>query len=76
VALAWTLLDPAVTAPIVGVRTLAQLEDNIGALEVTLTGDQRARLDQASTVSLGFPHEFLARPLTRSVMFGDVRIAT
>ncbi|WP_438004103.1 aldo/keto reductase [Sorangium sp. So ce321] len=75
VALAWTLLHPAVTAPIMGARTLEQLEDNLGALDVRLTDGQRARLDKASAVELGFPHDFLARPLTRSVMFGDVKIA-
>ena len=75
VALAWTLLNPAVTAPIIGARTVAQLEDNLGALEVVLSDEQRARLEAASAVEPGFPHEFLARPLTRNVMFGDVRIA-
>ncbi|WP_438022927.1 aldo/keto reductase [Sorangium sp. So ce233] len=75
IALAWTLLHPAVTAPIMGARTLKQLEDNLGALDVRLTDDQRARLDQASAVELGFPHDFLARPMTRGVMFGDVKIA-
>ncbi|MGY2063269.1 aldo/keto reductase, partial [Nocardia gipuzkoensis] len=34
VALAWTLRTPGVTAPIIGARTVAQLEDNLGALEV------------------------------------------
>jgi aryl-alcohol dehydrogenase-like predicted oxidoreductase len=75
VALAWTLLNPAVASPIMGARTLAQFEDNLGALEVTMTDDQRARLDAASAISLGFPHEFLARPMTRNVMFGEVKIA-
>jgi aryl-alcohol dehydrogenase-like predicted oxidoreductase len=75
VALSWTLLDPAVTAPIMGVRTIAQLEDNLGALDVTLDADQRARLDQASATDLGFPHAFLMQPMTRAVMFGDVKIA-
>ncbi|WP_437765919.1 aldo/keto reductase [Sorangium sp. So ce281] len=75
IALAWTLLHPAVTAPIMGARTLKQLEDNLGALDVRLTDGQRSRLDRASAVELGFPHDFLARPLTRSVMFGDVTIA-
>ncbi|MGK3960648.1 aldo/keto reductase [Sorangium sp. So ce118] len=75
IALAWTLLHPAVTAPIMGARTLQQLEDNLGALDVRLTDGQRARLDQASAVELGFPHDFLARPMTRGVMFGDVKIA-
>ena len=75
VAIAWTLLDPSVTAPILGARTLAQLEDNLGALDVGLGDEQRARLDQASRIELGFPHDFLARPLTRAVILGDVRIA-
>jgi aryl-alcohol dehydrogenase-like predicted oxidoreductase len=74
VAIAWTLTNPAVTAPIIGARTLAQLEDNLGALDVTLSDDQRARLEEASDIELGFPHEFLQRDLTRSVMFGDVKI--
>lgn len=74
IALAWTLLNPAVTAPLIGARTLAQLEDNLGALEVVLTPDQRARLDAASAISLGFPHDFLALPMTRGVMFGDLKV--
>jgi aryl-alcohol dehydrogenase-like predicted oxidoreductase len=75
VAIAWTLTNPAVTAPIIGVRTLDQLEDNLGALDVALTDAQLARLDEASAVELGFPHDFLARPLTQNVLLGDVRIA-
>jgi aryl-alcohol dehydrogenase-like predicted oxidoreductase len=76
VALAWTLVNPAVTSPIVGARTLAQLEDNLGALDVEFTGTQLATLAEASAIELGFPHEFLARPLTRNVMMGNVKIET
>jgi aryl-alcohol dehydrogenase-like predicted oxidoreductase len=32
VALAWTLLNPAVSTTLLGARTLKQLEDNLGAL--------------------------------------------
>ena len=74
VALAWTLLDKAVTAPIIGARTAKQLEDNLGALSVTFTDDQKQRLDQVSAIELGFPHAMLTRPLTRAVMFGDLKI--
>ena len=74
VALAWTLLDPSVTAPIMGVRTLAQLEDNLGALDVEFTEPQLADLRRVSAIELGFPHDMLARPMTRQVMFGDIRI--
>ena len=71
-ALAWTLLNPAVTAPILGVRTLEQLEDNLGALDVVFSADQRARLEAASRIELGFPHDFLNRPMTQQVMTGGL----
>ena len=70
VAIAWTLAQPGVTSPIIGARTLQQLDDNLGALAVELTPDMRARLAQASAFELGFPHDFLARDMTRNVMFG------
>jgi NDP-hexose 2,3-enoyl reductase len=46
VALAWLLHQPAVTAPIVGPRTLAQLEGSLRALEITLDDAALARLDE------------------------------
>jgi aryl-alcohol dehydrogenase-like predicted oxidoreductase len=73
VALAWTLLNPAVTSTILGTRTLAQLQDNLGALEVTFSDDQVARLNAASRIDLGFPHEFLASG-AMGMMFGGVRV--
>ena len=45
-ALAWLLHRPAVTAPIVGPRTLSQLHSGIRALEVDLDDDQLAELDR------------------------------
>jgi aryl-alcohol dehydrogenase-like predicted oxidoreductase len=74
VAIAWSLLNPGVTAPIIGARTLGQLEENLGALDVALSDTQRSRLDEASAIELGFPHDFLSRPMPRSVMFGGVSI--
>ena len=73
VALAWTMLNPAVTSPVLGARTPAQLLDNLGALNVALTGDQIARLNAASAVPLGFPHEMLAAP-TNATAFGNVKV--
>ena len=46
VALAWLLTRPGVTAPIIGPRTMAQLEGNLGALAVDLDDDALARLDE------------------------------
>jgi len=45
VALAWLLRQPAVTAPIIGPRTLDQLNDSLRALEITLNDEALARLD-------------------------------
>lgn len=45
VALAWLLHQPAVTAPIIGPRTLEQLNGSMRALSLTLSGDQLKRLD-------------------------------
>lgn len=47
-ALAWVLQQPAVTSAVIGPRTLAHFEDNLGALEVTLDAEIVQRLDKAS----------------------------
>lgn len=44
-AVAWCAAAPAVTSPIIGPRTMGQLEDNLGALDVELTDEDRNRLD-------------------------------
>jgi aryl-alcohol dehydrogenase-like predicted oxidoreductase len=74
VALAWTLLHPAVTSPIIGARTIEQFEDNLGALEVTFTAEQRERLSAASAIELGFPHDMLQFEMVRQVMTGGLTI--
>jgi aryl-alcohol dehydrogenase-like predicted oxidoreductase len=45
VALAWLLHNPAVTAPIIGPRTVQQLEDSTRALEIELAEDVLTRLE-------------------------------
>jgi aryl-alcohol dehydrogenase-like predicted oxidoreductase len=75
VALAWTLLNPAVTAPIMGVRTLAQLEDNLGALDVQLSSEQCARLNEVSAIDLGNPHDLLAGPYQQMLLLGTHPVA-
>jgi aryl-alcohol dehydrogenase-like predicted oxidoreductase len=46
VALAWTLAHPAVTSPIVGPRTVDQLEGSLRALDVSLSKETLAELDE------------------------------
>ncbi len=46
VALAWLLTNPAVTAPIIGPRTLDQLESAVHATEIKLDAEVLAKLDE------------------------------
>lgn len=46
IALAWTLANPAVTAPIIGPRTVDQLTSALDAVELTLTDDVLNQIDQ------------------------------
>jgi aryl-alcohol dehydrogenase-like predicted oxidoreductase len=48
VSLAWNIRQPGVTSPIVGPRTMAHLEDNLGAVDVEITDADRARLDSVA----------------------------
>ncbi len=44
-ALAWVVHQPGVTSPIIGPRTMEQLEDNLKALDVSISDDDRAKVD-------------------------------
>ncbi|GAB3935824.1 aldo/keto reductase [Kribbella albertanoniae] len=55
VALAWLAGRLAVTSIVIGARRMHQFENNLGALDVTLTDEQRSRLDEVSTPKLNFP---------------------
>ncbi|MBX7244740.1 MAG: aldo/keto reductase, partial [Candidatus Sumerlaeaceae bacterium] len=46
VALAWLLSNKVVTAPIIGPRTIEQLDGALRALEITLTDDTLKKLDE------------------------------
>ena len=47
-ALAWCMHQPAITSPIIGPRTLDQLNDNLAALNVELTAADREAIDTVS----------------------------
>ncbi len=54
-ALAWTVRRPMVSSVIIAGRTVAQLEDNIHAVDVELTPDDMAELDRASDPGVPYP---------------------
>ncbi len=61
VALSWVQHRPGVTSTILGARTMAQLDDNLAALDLELTPEQVSALDALSRPTLGFPAEMLDR---------------
>jgi aryl-alcohol dehydrogenase-like predicted oxidoreductase len=69
VALAWVRHRGAM--PIMGVRTVEQLEDNLGCLDVQLQPAHLARLDEESRIEPGFPHDLLSREAVRWRVYGD-----
>ena len=48
-SLAWCAQQPGITSPIVGVRTMEQMEDNLGAIDVEVTDEDRERIDEVAT---------------------------
>ena len=59
VALAWLRVQPGVTSTILGARTVAQLDDNIGSLAISLSADELAVLAKLSQPQLEFPYDFV-----------------
>ena len=59
VALAWARVQPAVSSVIIGVRTMAQLDDNLGATDFDLTGEELAKLDKVSALPELYPYRFI-----------------
>jgi aryl-alcohol dehydrogenase-like predicted oxidoreductase len=62
-ALAWNASRPGITAPIIGPRTLEQLIDNLGALDVAIDAADVARIDEA------------APPMSATLRYYDAAIA-
>jgi aryl-alcohol dehydrogenase-like predicted oxidoreductase len=51
---------PGVTAPIIGVRNLDHLKDNLGATGWLLTAEQMAKLNEVSQKPLPYPYSMIA----------------
>jgi aryl-alcohol dehydrogenase-like predicted oxidoreductase len=55
VALAWILANRAVTSVIIGAKTVIQLDDNLKAIDVTLTAEDKTTLDEVSKLTVEYP---------------------
>jgi aryl-alcohol dehydrogenase-like predicted oxidoreductase len=73
VALAWLLGVEGMAAPIIGPRTLEQLDGLLGADTIELTPDERARLEAPAPPPELYPHRLLADQLGLERVSGPLR---
>jgi aryl-alcohol dehydrogenase-like predicted oxidoreductase len=66
VALNWVLRHPAVTAPILGARTVEQLSENLGSTGWSLTPEQMAALNASSELEVTYPYDRRAEEQQRA----------
>jgi aryl-alcohol dehydrogenase-like predicted oxidoreductase len=72
VALSWVRQQPGVIIPVLGARTVAQLEENLQCLQVTLTEEEMSRLDAVSQIDPGYPHTYLQPTDPRNLAYGGM----
>lgn len=72
VALAWLMSRPVPVIPIIGASKVTQVEDNLRAADLALDVEQLARLDNASAVAPGYPHDYLASDMARTFSTGGL----
>lgn len=71
VALAWLRAQAGTIIPIIGSRRLEQFEENLRCVNVHLSDENVERLSALSQPQLGFPHDFLASPYIRKLIYGS-----
>jgi aryl-alcohol dehydrogenase-like predicted oxidoreductase len=58
IGIRWLLDDPPITAPIIGPKNMAQLNDYLGALGWQLDSEHKQRLDEVSEIKIqGYPYD-------------------
>ena len=71
VAINWVRQQPGNIIPILGCRTLAQLQDNLCCLDFQLNAAQMDELSQLADFKLGFPLAFLRSEHVGNMIFGE-----
>lgn len=70
VAINWVRQRGSKMIPILGARTVAQIQDNLGCLDFQLSPESMKRLDGLRPPELGFPHSFLSSDMVKNLIFG------
>jgi aryl-alcohol dehydrogenase-like predicted oxidoreductase len=74
VALAYALGRPGITSLVIGARTEAQVADNLGAANLRLSSEERARLDSASLPRLIYPYWHQAKTAKERLSPADLSL--
>lgn len=72
VALNWIRKQKGNIIPIIGARNSKQLQNNLDCLKSNLNEPHLERLNQSSTIELGFPHDFLNGESVQTVLYGGL----
>ncbi|HEY2844708.1 MAG TPA: aldo/keto reductase, partial [Bryobacteraceae bacterium] len=70
IALAWLLRKPSVATILIGANKIAQLDDNLGAVNLQLSSDQMTQLDTLTALPALYPHWFTERVQDQVVLQG------
>ena len=70
VALAWVFARPGVTSTLLGARTLDQLTDNLASIDLQLSPEDLAVLDQASALEPSSPYSIFSDEVSRGIFAG------
>jgi hypothetical protein len=73
VALNWVATQPGITSVILGATKVAQLEDNIGAIEFEIPAELRKKINDASALDDVHPYVFFA-PMTQGRISGGTTV--
>jgi aryl-alcohol dehydrogenase-like predicted oxidoreductase len=69
-AVKWAMQRNQLIIPIIGARRVEQLQDSLGALNFEIPEEQLNKINEASKIELGFPHEFFHTELINNLIFG------
>lgn len=72
VALAWIRQQQPGAIPILGVRSVEQLDDNLQCINIVLSSAHMDRLNTVSAIVLGFPHDMLAAENIQNMLFSSM----
>lgn len=69
VALSWVRQQKGVIIPLLGARTIKQINENLSCLNCNLSESHLKRLDKVSKIELGFPHDFLNAEFIQDIIY-------